>query len=67
VIIRSGAELSLSVERRDHVYRLAEEVVQSAASRSGAKHIRVTLDVSPESVRVTIEDDGAAASDDPGR
>jgi PAS domain S-box-containing protein len=65
VNIRSGAELSLSVERRDHIYRLAEEVVQSAASRSGAKHIRVTLDVSPENVRVTIEDDGAVASDDP--
>jgi PAS domain S-box-containing protein len=65
VNIRPGAELSLSVERRDHVYRLAEEVVQSAASRAGAKHIQVTLDVSPENVRLTIEDDGAAVSDDP--
>jgi PAS domain S-box-containing protein len=59
VSIQSGAELSLSVERRDHVYRLAEEAVLIAAGHSDAKHVRVTLEVGLERVRLMIEDDGA--------
>jgi PAS domain S-box-containing protein len=58
VSIRTNGGLALSVERRDHLYRIAEEAVHSAAARAGAHSVWVTLDVAPTTVRVVIEDDG---------
>ncbi len=58
VSIRSSGGLALSVERRDHLYRIAEEAVHSAAARAGAQSVWVTLDVAPSTVRIVIEDDG---------
>jgi PAS domain S-box-containing protein len=60
VSIRTSGGLALSVERRDHLYRIAEEAVQSAVARASAHNVWVTLDVAPTSVRVVIEDDGDA-------
>jgi PAS domain S-box-containing protein len=60
VSIRTSGGLALSVERRDHLYRIAEEAVQSAVARASAHSVWVTLDVAPTSVRVVIEDDGDA-------
>ncbi len=58
VSIRSSSGLALSVERRDHLYRIAEEAVHSAVQRAHAQSVWVTLDVAPTTVRVVIEDDG---------
>ena len=58
VSIRTSGGLALSVERRDHLYRIAEEAVHSAAMRAGAHSVWVTLEVAPTTVRVVIEDDG---------
>lgn len=58
VSIRTSGGLALSVERRDHLYRIAEEAVRSATMRAGAHSVWVTLEVAPTTVRVVIEDDG---------
>ncbi|HMD72493.1 MAG TPA: PAS domain S-box protein [Steroidobacteraceae bacterium] len=62
VSIRTSGGLALSVERRDHLYRIAEEAVRSAAMRAGAHSVWVTLEVAPTTVRVVIEDDGETLS-----
>jgi PAS domain S-box-containing protein len=59
VYIAPGSELALSLERCDHVYRLAEEAVQIAAAHAGTGNMWLTLEVTEERVRVMIEDDGA--------
>jgi PAS domain S-box-containing protein len=63
VSVRSNAALALSIERRDHIYRLAEEAVRRAAALAGTTTIKVSFDVGASKVRLQIEDDGDAASD----
>jgi len=58
--IHSGAPLVLSIERRDHIYRLAEEAVRSAAARAGTQSVRILLEVGATSVRLQVEDDSDA-------
>jgi len=55
------APLTLSVERRDHIYRLAEDAVRSAVARPGVRRVRLTLEITPTSVRVVVDDDAAPA------
>lgn len=62
VSVRSTAPLALSIERRDHIYRLAEEAVRSAAVRCGTKNVHIQLDISATSVRMQIEDDSDASA-----
>jgi PAS domain S-box-containing protein len=61
VTVASSAPLALSVERRDHIYRLAEEAVRSAVGRGGARHVRLALEITATSVRIVVDDDGAGA------
>jgi PAS domain S-box-containing protein len=58
VSVQARAPISLSIERRDHIYRLAEDAVRAAVARAGARNVRVSLDVSPARVRLVVEDDG---------
>jgi PAS domain S-box-containing protein len=58
VSVQSRAPVSLSIERRDHIYRFAEEAVRAAVARAGARNVRVSLDVSRARVRLVVEDDG---------
>jgi PAS domain S-box-containing protein len=60
VSIQSGAPLVLSIERRDHIYRLAEEAVRSAAARAGTQNVRILLEVGATSVCLQVEDDSAS-------
>ncbi len=60
VTVHESASLSLSVERSDHVYRLAEDAVRAAAARPGVRTVRIALEVSSTNLRVRVEDDGAA-------
>lgn len=61
VTAEATAPLALSVERRDHIYRLAEEAVRSAVARRGVRRVRLALEITPASVRVVVEDDGVPA------
>jgi len=58
VSVQTRAPVNLSIERRDHIYRLAEDAVRAAVARDAARNVRVSLDVSPARVRLVVEDDG---------
>ena len=61
VSVRSSAPLELSLERSEHVYRIARDAVRSALMRHGVTYVRVTVDVTTDSIGVCVEDDGLAA------
>lgn len=61
VSVRAAAPVTLSMERRDHIYRLVEDAVRIAGARPGAARISVSLDASDHHVRVEIVDDGKPA------
>ncbi len=61
VSVHSRALVDLSIERRDHIYRLAEDAVRAAVAHPAARNVRVSLDVSATRLRLVIEDDGDPA------
>jgi PAS domain S-box-containing protein len=61
VSVRALAALALSVERCEHVYRIAEDAVRSALLRPGALNVFVLIDVTAEQLRISVEDDAPAA------
>jgi PAS domain S-box-containing protein len=56
--VESEAPLNLSLERSEHLYRVVQEAVANALKHAHATLIRVHTVVTPETVRVSIEDDG---------
>jgi PAS domain S-box-containing protein len=58
VEVAAEAPLRLSLERSEHLYRVVQEAVANALKHARAAHIRVRISVTPELVRVSIEDDG---------
>jgi PAS domain S-box-containing protein len=60
VSVRSLAPVRLSVERAEHVYRIAHEAVRAALVRPGTGRVYVAIDVDAHKVAVTVEDDGIA-------
>jgi len=60
VSVRPFAPVTLSLERSEHVYRIAHDAVRAALLRDGVSYVRITVDISSESVRVSVEDDGVA-------
>lgn len=62
VSVRSMAPVALSLERAEHVYRIAHEAVRAALFRPGVSSVHVTVDVTRESVGISVEDDGLATA-----
>ena len=60
VSVKSFAPVALSLERSEHVYRIAHDAVRAALLRDGVSYVRVTVDVTTESLGVSVEDDGVA-------
>ncbi len=63
---RLDAPLTLPLEPRAHLLRIAQEAVQNALKHSGAAHIDLELWVQPGRVTLTIEDDGRGIEPRPG-
>jgi PAS domain S-box-containing protein len=61
VSVRALAPVTLSVERCEHLYRIAEDAVRSALLRPGALNVFVLIDVTSEQLRISVEDDAPAA------
>ncbi|HME40813.1 MAG TPA: PAS domain S-box protein [Steroidobacteraceae bacterium] len=61
--IDSRAPLSLSLERSEHLYRVVQEALVNALKHAHAAHIRVQVAVTPETVRIIVEDDGVGVQD----
>jgi PAS domain S-box-containing protein len=64
VDVEPQAPLGLSLERSEHLYRIAQEAVTNALKHAHAKHIRVRIAVMPETVELSIEDDGVGIPND---
>lgn len=59
VSVRSLAPVRLSLERAEHVYRIAQDAVRAALIRPGTAHVYVAIDVTTDAITVTVDDDGA--------
>lgn len=51
-------ERQLPVDVKVALYRIAQESLTNAARHAGANSVALSLDLSPESVRLSVEDDG---------
>jgi PAS domain S-box-containing protein len=49
---------NLSPETTACLYRVAQEAIRNAQRHSGCRHIRVSLSVNPDSVRLAVTDEG---------
>ena len=50
--------MTLSLERSEHLYRIAQEAVANALKHARARHIQVALRVDPVNVSLSVTDDG---------
>ena len=66
VQVDSQAPLTLSLERREHLYRVVQEAVTNALKHAHASHIRVRVLVTAETIQVNVEDDGIGIGDAAG-
>jgi PAS domain S-box-containing protein len=56
---RLEAPITLDLETRNHLYRIAQEAVQNALKHAHARSVEIALWVHAQGVRLTIDDDGA--------
>ncbi|HXY95670.1 MAG TPA: MASE1 domain-containing protein [Steroidobacteraceae bacterium] len=62
VSIQATAPVTLSLERRAHLYRVVQESLANAVKHARADRIRVRAVVDPETVHVSVEDDGVGVA-----
>jgi signal transduction histidine kinase len=55
---RLEAPLTLPLEARNHLFRIAQEALQNAQKHAGAHHIDIEFAVRSDSVRLAVLDDG---------
>jgi len=59
---RLEAPLTLPLEARNHLFRIAQEALQNAQKHAAARTIDIELAVRPDAVRLSIADDGTGTS-----
>jgi len=59
VSVRSFAPVALSLERCEHVYRIAQDAVRAALLHPGVRHVHVAVDARESTLEVSVEDDGS--------
>jgi len=60
---RLDAPLTLPLEARNHLFRIAQEALQNAQKHAGARRIDIEFAVRPDSVRLAVLDDGCGPPD----
>ena len=60
---RLEAPLTLPLEARNHLFRIAQEALQNAQKHAGARTIDIEFAVRPDSVRLAVLDDGRGPPD----
>ena len=60
---RLEAPLTLPLEARNHLFRIAQEALQNAQKHAHARHIDIELTVRTDAVRLAILDDGSGPPD----
>ncbi|MBS0373440.1 MAG: PAS domain S-box protein [Proteobacteria bacterium] len=60
VDVRGAAQVRLPLEKREHLYGLVRSAVGDAALERAAREVRVSVELAPSVIRVSIADDGQA-------
>ncbi len=60
---RLEAPLTLPLEARNHLFRIAQEALQNAQKHANARHIDIEFAVRSDSVRLAVLDDGRGPPD----
>jgi signal transduction histidine kinase len=60
--VSQSAAIALSAEACDHVYHLAQEGLANAIKHSGARSVKIELQINSASVILSISDDGVGVS-----
>jgi PAS domain S-box-containing protein len=60
---RLEAPLTLPLEARNHLFRIAQEALQNAQKHAGARHIDIEFAVRSDAVRLAVLDDGTGPPD----
>jgi len=63
VLLESSAPVMLSLERREHLYRVVQESLANALKHANAERIVIRATIDPERIRVSVEDDGVGLKD----
>jgi PAS domain S-box-containing protein len=63
VVVEHAAPVTLSLERREHLYRVVQESLANALKHSHADHILIRAQIDRERINVSIEDDGVGIRD----
>ena len=53
-----NAPLTLPWETRDHLHRIAQEALSNALQHSGAKRVKISIEIDATLVRLEVADDG---------
>jgi PAS domain S-box-containing protein len=64
VLIESTAPVTLSLERREHLYRVVQESLANALKHAGADRILIRATVDRDLIRVSVEDDGVGLKEE---
>ena len=67
VLLESSAPVTLSLERREHLYRVVQESLANALKHAHAEQIVIRASIDPERIRVSVEDDGVGLRDSHAR
>ncbi|HEV2286891.1 MAG TPA: PAS domain S-box protein [Steroidobacteraceae bacterium] len=64
VIIEDTAPVTLSLERREHLYRVVQESLANALKHARAQRIVIRAAIDADRIRVAVEDDGVGLQEE---
>lgn len=62
VTLKFSGRCNLPVDTKIAIYRIAQEALNNIAKHAGASNVALTMDCAPETVKLTIHDDGLGFS-----
>lgn len=63
VVVEHAAPVTLSLERREHLYRVVQESLANALKHAHADHILIRAQIDRERINVAVEDNGVGIRD----
>ncbi len=64
VAVEGAAPVTVSLERREHLYRVVQESLANAVKHARADRILIRVAIDAETIRVSVEDDGVGLKDE---
>jgi PAS domain S-box-containing protein len=63
VVVEHAAPVTLSLERREHLYRVVQEALANALKHAHADHILIRAQIDRQRIAVAVEDNGVGIRD----